>query len=55
MPPPPHGGPPGRVPLALKTWGSARHGVLGHGDSGDEEMPRPLETAFGVTAIACDA
>lgn len=37
----------------LKTWGSARHGVLGHGESGDEEMPRELDFAFGVVSIAC--
>ena len=42
-----------RPPLTLKTWGRARHGVLGHGDSGDEEMPRQLEMAVGITAIAC--
>lgn len=41
------------VPLVLKTWGSARHGVLGHGEGGDEDMPRVLEIAVGVTAIAC--
>ena len=33
-----------QLPLTLKTWGRARHGVLGHGDGGDEEMPRQLET-----------
>ena len=39
--------------LVLKTWGRGRHGVLGHGDGGDVELPRQVENLAGVIAIAC--
>ncbi|KAL1503543.1 hypothetical protein AB1Y20_012022 [Prymnesium parvum] len=42
-----------RPSMVLKTWGNARHGVLGHGEGGNEEIPRVLELAVGVVSIAC--
>ena len=39
--------------LVLKTWGRGRHGVLGHSDGTDVDMPRQVEGVIGIVAIAC--